>query len=345
LVGADAFAGACSRNRQLALLAGSAAAFVMRVLVTGATGFVGRSLCEALARAGHDVRIALRRDHPVTGRIFEKALVGEIDDHTDWTRALVGVDAVVHLAGRAHVVRDVRANADLYFKTNERGTDCLARAAAHSGVRRFVYLSSVKVNGEGMPGHRYTASDEPHPQDVYGMSKWLAEKRLLEVAAVSKMDAVIVRSPLVYGPGVRANFLRLLQSVDRERPLPLGAIRNTRSLVSIWNLCDLLVVVLKHRAASGRTWMVSDGEDLSTPDLIRRIAAAMDRRVHLLHVPAALLRVCGTWAGKKADIERLCGSLAVDITQTCCELQWTPPMSVDRALARTVDWYLAHSSE
>jgi UDP-N-acetyl-alpha-D-quinovosamine dehydrogenase len=316
----------------------------MRVLVTGATGFIGRSLCESLARAGHDVRIALRSDRPVTGCISEKALVGEIDDRTDWIKALVGVDAVIHLAARAHVLRDVRANADLYFKTNERGTHCLARAAAHAGVRRFVYLSSVKVNGEGMPGHPYTASDEPHPQDVYGVSKWLAEKRLLEIAAVSKMDAVIVRPPLVYGPGVRANFLRLLQWVDKERPLPLGAVRNARSLVSIWNLCDLLAVVLTHPAAAGRTWMVSDGEDLSTPDLIRRIATAMDRRVHLLRMPAALLRVCGTWTGKEADIERLCGSLAVDITQTCRDLQWTPPVPVDSALARTVDWYLAHSS-
>ena len=193
----------------------------------------------------------------------------------------------------------------------------LANASAQAGIRRFEYLSSVKVNGEETTDHAYTAYDEPHPQDAYGTSKWLAEKHLMEIAARTGMETVIVRSPLVYGPGVRANFLRLLRWVDKEWPLPLGAIENSRSLVSIWNLCDLLVHVLNHPLAPGRTWMVSDGEDLSTPELIRRLGSAMGRRVRLLPVPVGLLRLFGALIGRKAEITRLCGSLTVNIEQTC----------------------------
>lgn len=311
------------------------------VLVTGATGFVGSALCETLLQSGYTVRVALRSDRAVAPAVAEKAVVGLIDATTDWDAALQGVDSVLHLAARAHVLQDSPAQEALYFDTNERGTQCLAQAAKRLGVRRLVYLSSVKVNGEGAVDRAYSSQDIPSPQDAYGMSKWLGEQALVETARGTDMEAVIVRSPLVYGPGVRANFLRLLRWIDKGRPLPLGAVNNRRSLVYVRNLCDLLVRLLTHPAAAGRTWMVSDGEDLSTPQLLRCIAAAMNRRVRLLPVPVSLLRVCGRVLGRGAEVERLCGSLTVDSAQTRRELQWSPTVSVTEALALTVDWYLS----
>jgi nucleoside-diphosphate-sugar epimerase len=312
-----------------------------RVLVTGATGFVGQTLCETLARSDNVVRAALRNDRSIPPGVSEKAVVGDIAATTDWRAALRGVDVVIHIAARAHILHDSSANSDLYMETNVRGTERLAHASALAGIRRFVFLSSVKVNGEETTDHAYTADDEPHPQDDYGKSKRLAEEHVREVAARTGMKAVIVRSPLVYGPGVRANFLRLLHWVDNEWPLPLAAIENTRSLVSIWNLCDLLVRLIEHPLAPGRTWLVSDGEDLSTPELIQRIANAMRRRARLVPVPLAVLRLIGGLTGRGAEIARLCGSLAVNIDETCRELGWSPPMKVDEALARTVTWYLS----
>jgi nucleoside-diphosphate-sugar epimerase len=310
-----------------------------RVLVTGATGFVGRTFCEVLSQAGHTVRAALRAARPMPAGVSEAAIVGDIGAQTDWRAALLGVDLVVHLAARAHVIHDSPANAALYYETNAEGTRRLAESAAEASVGRFVYLSSVKVNGEATLDKPYTAADEPFPQDDYGKSKWLAEQRLAQLAGRNGMATVIVRSPLVYGPGVRANFLRLMRIVDKEWPLPLGAVENERSMVSIWNLCDFLATVSSHPAAQNRTWMVSDGDDLSTPELIRRIGRAMGRRVRLLPIPAALLKLMGRLAGQKAEMDRLCGSLAVDVTQTRRELGWSPLLTVDEGIARTVQWY------
>jgi UDP-glucose 4-epimerase len=311
-----------------------------RVLVTGATGFVGHTLCYILAQSGYRVRAALRRDRTVAAVAPERVVVGEIGAATDWAAALTDVDCVVHVAARAHVVYESRTNSDLYIETNAHGTRCLASAAAAAGVGRFVYLSSAKVNGEETVGRAYTSADEPRPCDVYGTSKWLGEQSIGDVATSTGLEAAIVRSPLVYGPGVRANFLRMMRWVDSEWPLPLGAVENLRSFVSIWNLCDLLVHLLKSPVAPGRTWMVSDGEDLSTPDLIRRMARAMNRRVRLVSVPVGLLHVLGGLAGRRPEIHRLCSSLQLDIAQTRYELGWSPPLSVDEAMARTVNWYL-----
>jgi nucleoside-diphosphate-sugar epimerase len=208
-------------------------------------------------------------------------------------------------------------------------------------VRRLLYVSSVKVNGEGPTARPYTAQDEPHPEDVYGSSKWLAEKLLLEATAASQLEAAIVRPPLVYGPGVRANFLRLLHWVDSGWPMPLGSVDNRRSLVGVWNLCDLLIRLLTHPAAPGRVWMVSDGDDRSTPDLIREIARAMGRRARLFPAPLALLQAAANFTGRAAELRRLCGSLQVDIAQTRRELAWAPPVAATEGLARTVRWYLA----
>jgi nucleoside-diphosphate-sugar epimerase len=315
-----------------------------RVLVTGATGFIGGVLCEALARTGYRVRAALRTDRAVPRAVAEKVVVGDIGSSTDWTQALEGVDLVIHAAARAHVLHPARDSANLYFEANERGTERLANIAAQMHVARFIYLSSVKVNGEETVAHAYTASDEPHPQDAYGLSKWHAEEHVAAASEHAAMQAVIVRPPLVYGPRVRANFLRLLRWVDRGWPLPFGAVRNARSLVNVWNLCDFLLLVLKHPSAPGRTWLVSDGEDLSTPDLIRRIGTAMGRRVKLPAVPVALLRSAAALVGRRGEVARLCGSLAVDITPTRAQLGWSPCVPVDEALERTVAWYRGGSS-
>jgi UDP-glucose 4-epimerase len=309
------------------------------VLVTGATGFVGNTLCGQLAAAGYTVRAALRTDRSMPAGVVQKVVVGEIGARTEWLDALKGVDRVLHVAARAHVLADSPDNAEKYIECNARGTIRLAEQAAAAGVGRFVFLSSVKVNGEDSGEGLYRSDDTPAPLDMYGRSKAMAEEGLQAVAARTGLQVASVRSPLVYGPGVRANFLRLLHWVNAQRPLPLGAIRNRRSLVSVWNLCSLLTRTLDHPGASG-TWMVSDGEDMSTPELVRRIGCAMQRRALLLPVPVALMHVAGTLLGKQAEIKRLCGSLAVDISATRQRLDWTPVVSVNEALERTVHWYL-----
>jgi nucleoside-diphosphate-sugar epimerase len=299
------------------------------VLVTGANGFVGSVLCDVLRKHGYDVRAASRRD------------VGEMSAATDWSSVLRDIDHVIHLAARVHVLHDAAGNSPLYAETNAEGTRRLAECAARAGVRRLLFVSSIKVNGEETSGQPYVASDEPHPVDAYGASKWLGEQYLTRIAAETSLQVVIVRPPLVYGPGVRANFLRLMGWVDKGWPLPLGAIHNRRSLVNVWNLCDLLLNLLTHPAAGGRTWLVSDGEDLSTADLIRRIAAAMQRRPILVPIPETALNFLASLTGRRAEFARLCGSLVVDSSQTRRELAWTPPVGIDAALSRTVAWYRA----
>jgi UDP-glucose 4-epimerase len=312
-----------------------------RVLVTGATGFVGRHLCEALTIAGHVVRAAVRVEPRIPLRVADVVLVGEIGGGTDWSAALAGVDVVAHLAGRVHEPRARASAANLYDETNSIATRRLAEAALSQGeIRRFVYVSTVKVNGDATAGRAYTAQDVPHPTDAYAVSKWNSELSLRELATGTRMDFVIVRPPLVYGPGVRANFLRLLQWVEHGWPLPLGAVRNERSLVSVWNLCDLLENVVDNPLAGGQTWMVSDGEDLSTPELLRRIGAAMKKDVTLVPIPVSLLLAAAAVLGRGAEAARLCGSLVVDISSTRDRLGWTPSVTVDEALSRTAEWFL-----
>ncbi|MFC4313369.1 NAD-dependent epimerase/dehydratase family protein [Steroidobacter flavus] len=314
---------------------------IKRVLVTGATGFVGGTLCGQLAEAGFTVRAALRTEKNTPKAVSERVVVGDIGSRTDWQSALEGVDFVVHAAARAHVLNDSPANANLYMESNAHGTVRLADAAAAAGVQRLVFLSSVKVNGEDSGDGVYRPDDRPQPLDAYGRSKAKAEEGLREVCARTRLQGAIIRSPLVYGPGVRANFLRLLQWVDKRRPLPIGSVRNRRSMVSVWNLSHLLTHALSHPAAADGVWMVSDGQDVSTPELVRRLADAMGRRMTLLPVPVALLRIAGTLLGKGAEVKRLCGSLAVDASATRNQLGWTPALSLEEGLQRTVQWYLA----
>ena len=312
---------------------------MMRVLVTGATGLVGSALCETLAHAGYRVRAAVRSDRPLPQWIDESVVVGDISSATDWNVALKDVDAVIHAAARVHVLRDSPASAQLYDETNARGTFRLAQSAAQSGVQRFVYLSSIKVNGEATGDRPFSPLDEPRPCDDYGVSKWQAEMNLQYVAARSTLQVVRIRPPLVYGPGVRANVLRLMRLVDSGWPIPLKSVRNRRSLVSVWNLCDLIVHALRSCDPAGRLCMVSDGEDLSTADLIARVASAMGRPARLVPFPAVLMRAAGGLIGKSEEVTRLLGSLQVDISMTRA-WGWTPIVSVDEGLQRTVRWYL-----
>jgi nucleoside-diphosphate-sugar epimerase len=219
----------------------------------------------------------------------------------------------------------------------------LAEAAARNGVARLVYLSTVKVNGERTSGVPFGAHEEPRPVGAYALSKWHGELALQNAALRSQLQYVTVRSPLVYGAGVRANFLNLMEWIRRGRPLPFGAVRNLRSLISVWNLADVLVRAAEHPVAGGRVWMVSDGADVSTPELLRALGQAMGRAVKLAPVPVSLLRVAGALMGRRAEMDRLCGSLVVDISETRSILDWTPPLTLQSGLERTAAWYLAES--
>ncbi len=270
-----------------------------------------------------------------------------------WQQALAGVETIVHLAARVHVMRDAAADPLTEFRwVNVRGTLNLARQAAAAGVRRFVFLSSVKVNGEGTltpdsslgeRGRVYKESDPPAPQDAYGISKHEAELGLREIAAETGMGVVIIRSPLVYGPEVKANFQALMRAVAQGIPLPLGAIHNRRSLVALDNLVDFIRICIEHPAAVNETFLVSDGEDLSTTELIRRLARAMGRPARLIPVPTTVLIAGATLLGKRKMVARLCGSLQVDISKARARLNWSPPVTVDDALRVTARHFLGSS--
>jgi nucleoside-diphosphate-sugar epimerase len=267
--------------------------------------------------------------------------VGEVGVQTDWSAALAGVDCVIHCAARAHAMHEVEADAlAAYRAVNVVGTQRLAQQAAALGVRRLVFLSSIKVNGEQTAlGAPFLFSDTPAPEDPYGVSKWEAEQALWAVSAQTGLEVVVVRPPLVYGPGVKGNLLRLLRWVARGVPLPLGAVHNQRSLVGLSNLVDLLLRCAEHPAAPGQTFLASDGQDLSTPQLIRLMAEGMNRPARLLPVPVALLQAGGSLLGKRREIDRLVGSLQVDSAYTQTQLGWTPPVSVEDGAREMARWY------
>ncbi len=313
------------------------------ILVTGGTGFIGRRLIERLLGGGRAVRASIRRRPPEPAAGTQAAVeVGDVNGDTDWTEALHGASVVVHLAARAHVMRDT-ANDPLaeYRRVNVAGTINLARQAAASGVRRFVFVSSIKAHGEvtGV-GSAFSAASAPAPMDAYGLSKREAEQELAKLARDTGMEWVVVRPPLVYGPGVKGNFLALMRAVHRGMPLPLGAIYNRRSLVALDNLVDLLATCIDHRAAANRAFLVSDGSDLSTTELLRRIGVALGRSARLIPVPEPLLRWGAKALGQPAVAQRLCGSLQVDISETQRILDWAPPVTVDEGLRRTAEAFL-----
>lgn len=304
----------------------------MQVLITGANGFVGKALVGELAGAGHRVVSAVRRRASLPNEVLVDGLGPDIE----WGRALAGCDAVVHLAARVHVMRDAAADPFAEFRrVNTEGTLRLARQAAEVGVRRFVFISSVKVNGErrDLP---YRETDAPSPEDAYAISKWEAEQGLHRIAVETGLEVVVLRPPLVYGPGVKANFARLLRTVARGLPLPLGAIRNRRSLLYLGNFVDAIRLCLEHPAAAGQTFLLDDGEAVSTPELIRAIARASGTKPRLMPVPPGLLRFAATLLGKGAALSRLTGSLYVDASAIHSRLGWTPPYSLEEGLAATL---------
>ncbi|HCA27249.1 MAG TPA: hypothetical protein DEP05_06350 [Betaproteobacteria bacterium] len=308
------------------------------IVVTGANGFVGYALCSFLHSAGHDVRRVVRDLAAESGA--DGAAIGETGPDTDWRVVLEGVDVVVHLAARAHVIRDEASDPLGAFRAvNVTGTATLARAAARVGVRRLIYLSSVKVNGEYTGRAPFRESDTPVPKDAYGLSKYEAEQVLWQIAAETGLEVTILRPPLVYGPGVKANFLRLLQWVDGGFPLPLASVKNQRSLLYVGNLVDAIVTCLSHPAAAGQLFLLSDGEDISTPVLIRRLATALARRPHLLPFPPVLLRFAAARVGKEKEGDRLLGSLTVDSTRIRQRLGWNPPYSMAEGLRSTISWF------
>jgi nucleoside-diphosphate-sugar epimerase len=305
------------------------------VLVTGAGGFVGAALLPVLAAHGHDVRPVARRPLAHAGSVA----VTDVGAHTDWREALAGCDAVVHLAARVHVMREQAADPLAAFReVNAAGTQRLAEQAAAAGVRHFVFVSTVKVLGESSPpGRPFTDGDPVAPTDPYALSKAEAEQALAEVGAATGLRVAVLRPPLVYGPGVGANFLRLMDAVARGRPLPLGAVGNRRSLVHVGNLAAAIAFCLEHADARG-AFLVSDGTDLSTKALVERIAHALGRPARLVPVPPALMRVAGTLLGRRAEVDRLLGDLAVAPVRLAA-LGFRPPFTVEQGLAETAAWF------
>jgi nucleoside-diphosphate-sugar epimerase len=309
----------------------------MTILLTGANGFVGSALSKKFLDSKINYRAALRAlDGKNSG--LEKIVVGDISSNPDWKLALKDIDCVVHLAARVHVMNDLSVDPLSEFKcVNVEGTRNLALQAVAAGTKRFVYLSSIKVNGESTQSNScFTADDSVDPQDPYGISKWEAEQALIQIASDTGLEVVIIRPPLVYGPNAKGNFSSMVKWLRRGVPLPFGSINNKRSLVGLDNLCDLISRCVDHPAAAGQTFMVSDDEDLSTTELLRRTGYVLGVEPRLLNFPQPLLEFGAKLFGQDNLAQRLFGSLQVDISKTKKLLNWTPPFSVDEGLKRAV---------
>lgn len=301
------------------------------ILLTGATGFVGQQILRQL---------------PPLARVFGRTkpahdchfFAGELSANTDYRAALCGVDVVIHCAARAHVMNETATNAaELYQDINTHATLALAEQAAAAGVKRFIFISTIKVNGEATSeGHVFRASDFRQPLDHYGESKAKAEIGLLEIAHNTNMEVVIIRPPLVYGHGVKANFAAMLKLAKKNLPLPLGAVHNKRSLVAVENLVDLIVTCIEHPAAANQVFLVSDDCDVSTSDLLKMMTKAFGKRPCLLPIPVSWLKVIASLVGKQSVIDRLCGNLQVDIAHTKQTLDWVPPVTLEQGIAKCI---------
>jgi nucleoside-diphosphate-sugar epimerase len=314
------------------------------LLITGAHGFIGQTLCKKMLAGGWRTFGTVRSAKDIAGSLpagADAVHIETIGPDTDWSKTLWGVDTVVHTAARVHrMQKSDEETLSEYRRVNVAGTERLARMAASAGVRRFIFLSSIKVNGEGTPlGQPFTETDAPSPQDAYALSKWEAEQSLTKVSRETGLEVVVLRSPLVYGPEVKANFLRLMQWVAWGVPLPFGATRNRRSLIYIGNLVSAIDACLTHPSAANQTFLVSDGEDVSTSDLIRGLAGEMGRKACLVSLPPALLSAVAKLIRKGQEAERLLSSLQVDSSRIRQTLNWQPPYTLQAGIRQTVDWY------
>lgn len=313
----------------------------MNVLVTGASGFLGAALVNRLASMEcYNVTGVFRKmshDCP----IHMKRLQIEDLFSPDWLTALKGIDVVVHTAARAHVPLHNGDSAALTRQINTDGAIALAGRAAEVGVRRFIFISSIKVNGETTtPGRPFTSQDVPNPADEYGRSKRDAESGLWKVGAASKMNVVVLRPPLVYGPGVKANFLEMMKCIHFGIPMPFGGVQNQRSLIGLENLVDIIVKCIYHSGAENRTFLATDGTDVSTPELMRQVGKALGKRAWIVPCPRALLEMIAALTGKQAAVARLLGSLQADSVQVREQLEWHPPLTLQEGLNRAAKWYL-----
>ncbi|MEB0122553.1 SDR family oxidoreductase [Pseudomonas sp. CCI1.2] len=313
------------------------------ILVTGATGFLGSSLVRHLASSdAFFVKAPVRHLRVIFPVGVEILPIEDLDASTNWQTALLGVEFVVHTSARVHVMSETAKDPLVEFrKVNVEGTLNLARQAAAAGVKRFIFISSIKVNGEStLPGKPFSAHDAPAPKDAYGVSKLEAEKGLYRLAASTGMEVVIIRPVLVYGPRVRANFLSMMQWLSKGIPLPLGAVHNQRSLVSLENLISLIVSCINHPRAANQTFLVSDGQDISTEHLLKKLASALGKPARLMPVPVWLMHGVAVLLGRRDLSSRLFGSLQVDISKNRELLGWTPPVSLDQGLRLTAQHFL-----
>ena len=309
----------------------------MKILVTGTSGFVGRHLVGHLKSLEHDVIPVVRRK--LSQSECDAVEVGEINGETDYEKVLEGVESVVHLAARVHVMNDKSEHAlEEYRTVNLSGTVNLAVQSAKAGVKRFVFVSSIKVNGEATPcGYAFKETDEINPLDHYGVSKSEAEKELIKIQNETGMEIVIIRPPLVYGPGVKANFKKIVDLVRTKPIIPLGAINNKRSIVSVYNLVDFIAICLVHDNASGQVFLVSDGLDISTSELVEAIASAHGKKRLILPFPLSLAKIASKITGNDQTIKRLYGSLCIDISKARVLLQWNPPYSFKEGLEKMLE--------
>ena len=314
------------------------------ILVTGATGFVGLAIVERFVLDQVAVRAVVRRAGFQIHTNAQSVQVSGLAPDTDWGSTLVGVDVVVHAAARAHIMRDTAIDPLGEFRrVNVQGTLTLARQAATARVRRFVFISSIGVNGAETFQRPFTAHDQAAPHSPYAASKYEAEVGLQELAAETGMEVVIIRPPLVYGPNAPGNFGLLMRWLQRGIPLPLGAIQNQRSLVALGNLVDLISTCLTHPAAANQTFLVSDGEDVSTTELLQRMGQALGRPALLLPVSASWLKLAATLVGKPDMAQRLCGSLQVDVFKTRQLLGWSPAFTLQQGLTKAAAGHVKSS--
>ena len=313
-----------------------------KALITGANGFVGKAVGRKMIAEGWHVRGAVRSADAANDvpEGVEAMAIGSINPATDWSSMLDGIDVVIHLAARVHVMNDKATDPLSEFRrVNTVGTRRLARAAVDAGVSRFIYVSSIKVNGEQTYDCPFTEDDQPNPEDAYAISKWEAELSLRNISRETGLEYVVIRPPLVYGPGVKGNFLRILRLVERGIPLPLASVNNRRSFIAIDNLTELIVKCVLHPEAAGQCFLAADGEDLSTAELFRRLACAIGRPSRLLPCPPGFLYYAAKIIGKEAVANRLLGSLRIDADKARRVLGWSPVVTVDEGLARTAFWY------